>query len=285
MNIAGSAGAAYWSPVARFSRQWHRGVGPTLLRFSSTKAGEWTAARVATLDRLLHNDSGNLRLNGEAWLLDRLGEIRPSVVLDVGANRGDWTQEALVRLPSTVVHAFEPVPDTFELLRQRFGAHPRVALNQLALTSDDGGSLRIWTDSGDGTMSSATAPPGHAGAELLLPSTSGDAYVRSNGIDHIDLLKVDVEGHELSVFEGFRSTLERGAVEVVQFEFTLWAAIARQWLADYYEVLEPLGYQIGKLLPRRIAWKSHSPEDEQFLRANFVAARPATAAARALGLS
>lgn len=239
---------------------------------------------MATVDRLLHNDSGNLRLNGEAWLLDRMREIRPSVVLDVGANRGDWTQEALARLPGVAVHAFEPVPGAFELLRQRFGADPRVALNQLALTNDDGGRLRIWTDGSAGTMSSATAPSGNAGAELLLPSASGDAYVRSSGLHHIDLVKVDVEGHELSVFEGFRATLERGAIDVVQFEFTLWAAIARQWLADYYEVLEPLGYKIGKLLPRRVAWKPYAPEDEQFLRANFVAARPGTAAARVLGL-
>ena len=62
-------------------------------------------------------------------------------------------------------------------------------------------------------------------------------------------------------------------MRVVQFEFTLWATIARTWLADFYDVLAPLGYDVGKVYPSAVEWRSYQPQHELFVRANFVATR------------
>ncbi|MCA1843327.1 MAG: FkbM family methyltransferase, partial [Actinobacteria bacterium] len=141
----------------------------------------------------------------------------------------------------------------------------------------------IWTDDRDGQMSSATAPPGGGGRAIVVPCTTGDDYLSSHSIDHVDLLKVDVEGHEMEVLRGFRGSFDREAVDVVQFEFTLWAAIARRWLADYYDFFSQWDFRIGKLWPRFIRWSDYRPEDEQFLRCNFVAVRVGSDPARVLG--
>jgi FkbM family methyltransferase len=235
--------------------------------------------------RLLNNDSANIRLNGEAWLLAQLGG-RVSTVFDVGANRGAWTQEALRMLPYATLHSFEPIPETYVELFRRLGSSDRVRLNQMALSDQPSGSLQMWTDGRDGQMASATAPPPEGGGRpLVVPCTTGDEYVSARAIDHIDLLKIDVEGHEMEVLRGFRRCFEREAVDVVQFEFTLWAALARRWLADYYDVLSQWGFRIGKLWPRSVRWSDYRPEDEQFLRCNFVAVRPGSPAARILGAS
>ncbi len=43
------------------------------------------------------------------------------------------------------------------------------------------------------------------------------------------------------------------------------------WLADFYELLEPAGFTIGKIYPTRVDWRAYTPRDERFLRANFLA--------------
>ena len=113
---------------------------------------------------------------------------------------------------------------------------------------------------------------------------TGDSFCRRRGIDHIDLLKIDTEGHDLEVLRGFAQMLTSQAIDVVQFEFTLLAIHARVWLGDFYRELAPRGFAIGKLYPTWIEWKDYDPHDEVFLRCNYVAARPGTPQASALGL-
>ena len=65
------------------------------------------------------------RTNGEHWLLERALQAMtgPQVLFDIGANRGDWTAEAL-RLGSPAgsihIHAFEPSRATRAMLAARF---------------------------------------------------------------------------------------------------------------------------------------------------------------------
>lgn len=250
-----------------------------VMRVTGTPFGDRLARYVNVVDRVLNNDSGNSRLNGEAWLLSQLGHAR--TVLDVGANRGTWTREALRMLPDATLHAFEPIPETYMEL-SRCVRSDRVRLNQLALSGRRAATLSMWADCRDGQMSSATAPPEEGARQCVVPCTTGDAYLSSQSIDHVDLLKVDVEGHEMEVLRGFQGAFERQAVDVVQFEFTLWAAVARRWLGDYYDFFSSWDFRIGKLWPRRVGWSEYRPEDEQFLRCNFVAVRLGSDAARIL---
>jgi FkbM family methyltransferase len=230
----------------------------------------------------LHNSSANLRLNGEAWLLSQLSAVS-TTVFDVGANRGDWTREALMSLPNACLHSFEPIPETFAQLESHFGGNVRVHLNNTAL-SNQSKTLRMWVDDRDETMSmsSATASPSGGSREVFVACTTGDDYVNLQGIDHIDVLKIDVEGHEMEVLQGFHDSFGNGAIDLVQFEFTLWAAVARRWLADYYDFFSDLGFRIGKLWPRSVLWKEYAAEDEQFFVSNFVAVRPGSSAAHVL---
>ncbi len=253
-----------------------------VVRRAGTQGGDRLWRRVDALSRLLHNDSSNITINGELWLLSTVG-AGALTVFDVGANAGAWTATALDQIPRGVVHAFEPVPETFHRLEKSLGRNERVRLNQSALTDRASGELRFWTDGRDGTMASATGPPGESGREIVVPCTSGDAYMESHQVEHIDFLKIDVEGHEMHVLNGFKLALASGAVDLVQFEFTLWAAVARRWLADYYEFFGDLDFAVGKLWPRSVRWKAYEPEDEEFLRCNFVAVRRSSVPAHLLG--
>src|ERR687886_334053 len=73
--------------------------------------------------------ANNPRTNGEYVLLERLlGSLRKTgsnnriVLLDIGANIGNWTRNVLevaswLGISDIEVHAFEPVPSTFETLK------------------------------------------------------------------------------------------------------------------------------------------------------------------------
>lgn len=100
---------------------------------------------------------------------------------------------------------------------------------------------------------------------------TGDRYLSERGVEVVDFLKVDAEGADLRVLKGFADAIRTGRVGAIQFEFTLWAAIARTWLADFYDFLEPAGYRLGKIYPNRVEWRAHRPEDEIFVRANYLA--------------
>jgi FkbM family methyltransferase len=139
-----------------------------------------------------------------AWL--RAGDI----VVDAGANIGTFAATSALHVgPMGRVLAFEPHPETFSALMRtiQLNSHLKVDCHDTAL-SDRSGSARISNigrkddcnhlveEFGDGHDVSVTKL-----AELMA---------REN-LSRIDLLKIDVEGHELSVLKGLEPFEEKVA--------------------------------------------------------------------------
>ena len=104
-----------------------------------------------------------------------------------------------------------------------------------------------------------------------------DDYCALAGIEKIDFLKIDAEGHDHLVLTGARTLLERGAIEIIQFEYNYRWIGARRYLKDVFDDLGPLGYEIGKVTPRGIEWyPSWSAELETFREGNYLAVRSAS---------
>ena len=75
-----------------------------------------------------------------------------------------------------------------------------------------------------------------------------DDVCREFGVDRIDFLKVDAEGSDLDVLRGAEALLgER--IGVIQFEFGGTSIDANQTLRDFFDLLEPAGYRVHRLLP------------------------------------
>ncbi len=252
------------------ARKFKRAVFRACASSATTTWGAKAANVASTLDRAFRNDSDNSESNGERRLLQLLAPTEPRTVLDVGANSGDWTAQVLDVLPSAHVHAFEPVAEPHRQLLERFRGDSRVEAHLVALTSAGRPSLQMY-EASHSTLSSAVARPGLNAAGFTVEAMTGDTYLSGTGLGHVDLLKIDVEGHDLEVLQGFQETLSRRDIGVVQFEFTAWAAIAQVWLADFYDALGAHGYSVGKLYPRGVVWRAYRPQDEVFHRCNFVA--------------
>lgn len=237
------------------------------------------------------------RTNGEDRALRRWAEwhrVRrmrdggsPAMVFDVGANVGDFAARVAGLLPDAAIHCFEPGPDAFARLAQRFAGSTRVTINQAAVAERDGtATLYDYADA-----------PGSAHASLLAetfrdiyPATAKgatvatltlDGYAASGGIARIDYLKIDVEGAERGVLEGARGLLGEGRVDRVQFEFNAHAALTGLTLLALSRLLA--GYDLYRvvangLVPAMTPTVRYNTRIEVFKYANFVAVRRGLAA-------
>ena len=135
-------------------------------------------------------------------------------VLDVGANRGQFTMMCRIALPGVPVVAFEPIPDEAAIHRRIHGRIPHVTLIECALGETTGRATLHLSKSAD---SSSLLPIGQRQIELFQDTIEvGTIEVPVSRLDDLSacwpqrtkqLLKLDVQGFELNVLRGAVGTL------------------------------------------------------------------------------
>jgi FkbM family methyltransferase len=127
-------------------------------------------------------------------------------VIDVGANVGHYTAK-LSRLAGRTgrVLALEPVPKTFELLTQnsRLFPYANVTLLNVAAT-DTPAALGMEVPGGEAGAYLARVTDKETGLTILGMPVDSLALPRK-----VALVKIDAEGHELSVLRGMEMLLRR----------------------------------------------------------------------------
>jgi FkbM family methyltransferase len=140
---------------------------------------------------------------------------RPDLVIDVGAYKGEWTQQALPFFPAARFLMAEAQPAKEEILRAvRDGATGRVAY-EIALL---GAAPRPAVDFYLGEEGSTLYPEQTAATMSLarLPMTTLDDLVRRKGVSGRVFLKMDVQGAELDVLAGAPAVLARTDVVLLE---------------------------------------------------------------------
>lgn len=138
--------------------------------------------------------------------------LRPgAVAIDVGANVGWHTLlMAAMVTPTGRVYAFEPNPTIRERLAAALRANSltHVDVDPRALSHYEGRSSFVAPAAGsvwDGTGHLLGDPSDTA---VCVECTTLDAFAKAQGFQRLDLIKIDVEGWELSVLRGGREALE-----------------------------------------------------------------------------
>jgi FkbM family methyltransferase len=144
------------------------------------------------------------KLDRELPLARRL--VRPgSIVADVGANSGLYAY-AFGR--SSAVEAFEPLPEPARMLHALATTLPRIRVHQVALSRRSGtATLYVPRGHDDRPISELArfTPVEGPHDTAVVPIRTLDEYTLGN----LGLIKIDVEGHELSVVEGAHETIAR----------------------------------------------------------------------------
>ncbi|MGE4070515.1 MAG: FkbM family methyltransferase [Lysobacterales bacterium] len=130
---------------------------------------------------------------------------RGGVILDVGANIGFYTLVFSTR-QDVRVHALEPSPIALPWLRENLQINglQDLPVHEFVLSGEDG-TVSFSLDHRT-TAASHVAAPGEPG--IVLPARSLDSLVHEGRIPPPDVIKFDVEGHELRIFEGMTELIQ-----------------------------------------------------------------------------
>jgi FkbM family methyltransferase len=147
-----------------------------------------------------------------------------TTLFDVGANDGDTASEMLKAFAGAKIYSFEPHPTTFMKLRERFSANPRIQTVEVALSSNAGSAEMIAYDELSKLNTLLPDAPGAKrfgfhGRTVSVKTSTLDAFCAQNGIEQIDLLKIDTEGYDLVVLEGGCALLARRAISFIYVEY------------------------------------------------------------------
>jgi FkbM family methyltransferase len=173
------------------------------------------------------------------------------VVFDVGANSGIYSLAALAIQPDATVHAFEPTPEIAARLREtaKVNGLDRLYVHEVAVSRDNGlATLRrcrgeLGTNEG---MNFISQDIGDSGAERVQ-TVCLDQFCQDHSIDHVDLLKLDIQGHEHAALKGAEHLLRTGRVGIIFMELN-WARNAGATCAatESIHLLEQAGYRFSR---------------------------------------
>jgi hypothetical protein len=129
----------------------------------------------------------------------------------------------------------------------------KVGLHRLAMSNRAGTAVFHSVGENKG-RNSLYEIAGESRSEGSVELKTLDAFAAEQGLDRIDLVKVDTEGHDFFVIQGAGRLLEEGRIRALQFEYTWRWILSRTYLRDVFEFLAGKPYALGKITPEGIEY-------------------------------
>jgi FkbM family methyltransferase len=145
-----------------------------------------------------------------------------STVLDVGAYHGEWCEPVADRYEVTI-HAFEPNTRARRVFAERLGERPDVHLHPYGLGGADATATLGLAGPGS-TFHGHEAPFGTEVVEIRDVVGVLDEL----GLDHVDLMKVNIEGSEYELFDRLVETGWLSRIRLVSVQFHEWVPAAHR---------------------------------------------------------
>jgi FkbM family methyltransferase len=221
--------------------------------------------------RWAENCNFDIATNGERTLLSKLQGTDIRTVFDVGANIGDWAAQARTCFPDASIHCFEIVPTIAEELRRRIQGDKGIIVNAFGLGEAARDCIVNFFPDVTTLSSQLEYPHQIPSIKVTGQLRTGDGYLRDTGIHQVDFLKIDVEGVEGTVLEGFGQTIQEHRISIIQFEYGTANILARFLLRDAYDFLVQRGYVLGKVYPRGVEFRPYDFQAEDFVLSNYLA--------------
>jgi len=199
------------------------------------------------------------------------------IIFDIGANRGDITHLYLQLFPQATIHAFEPTPVLFNLLYNRNQTDYRVVCNQLAIANFERLSNFNINSSLDTNSLKKVDPVAEEiwGKNLLdlqdtieVNVTTIDNYCKMNSINHIDIVKLDIQGSDFDALDGASNLLKDQNISLVYVEIIITDTyVGQRKLHEYLELMDGFGYLLFNIYIPKI-------RQQQIAQADFLFVTP-----------
>jgi FkbM family methyltransferase len=204
------------------------------------------------LERRSRDRLGGRDLHGDIDIV--LGRRPGYRLLDLGANQRQTVRHFLRDFRNPEIISFEPARRNVEILRRRYGSHPRVRLVAAAVGETDGeAELRVYEQSQMNSL--LPLEPGErgrqVGANLPVLETERvkvvalDTFAAANGLEHIDLLKMDCQGAEMTILRGAHRLLAERRITCICLEVMFQPLyVSQASLEEYRAFLERYGFAL-----------------------------------------
>ncbi len=213
------------------------------------------------------SNHGPLDKTGERHLLKTLKRFDIQMALDIGANRGNYSNLLINELNCKVV-AFEPIEHFCNDLINIKSRHPgNFEFFPIAL-SDEDGKKQIFFSAGEGEI--ATLENSNLELRFVANKNTEEKTIQTRKLDsvvttcsdlfnRIDFIKIDVEGHEIAVIRGAKDTIRRFKPKFIQLEFNIYNLMSGVSILKISKLLPD--YKLFQLLPGNAGLAARDPYD------------------------
>jgi FkbM family methyltransferase len=184
--------------------------------------------------------------------------IENPVILDAGAADGADTIRFAKIFPSASIYAFEPVSMNYEILKQQVSKYRNVKTFKMALADYNGESEMNISENATqsdsvASSSSLLEPQEHLkihphitfNKKEVVSTITLDSWAKKEGIDHIDVLWLDMQGMEYKVLKSSVEIIK--TVQVIYTEVSLMEMYKDSILyKDYKKWLKSIGFEVVK---------------------------------------
>jgi FkbM family methyltransferase len=231
-----------------------------------------------SLNRLYENRNHDIYSNGELTILKKISKLNPQVIIDGGANIGDYSLLVNQTNPSCKIFSFEPVDSTFKKLTENTKDLDNIILVRKGLFSENcQKEIYLFNSNAHSSIYNLERLDYESKQKLIIELVRGDDFMKENEIDTIDFLKLDIEGAEYDALTGFGNSIKNGKIKAIQFEYGYINISTKKLLIDYYNFFESNDYVVGKIFPKIVEFRKYEFKHEDFIGPNFIAVRKSEA--------
>lgn len=193
------------------------------------------------------------------FLMSPGGNVPALNVIEVGGNTGLWAAAFWNVFGESVkgYEAFEPMPANVAAFNARPEYAGKVNLHELCVGADKGEVEIHFHDELTTTASVAVKHMKFGSAEVKndrsrkVPQIRLDDMIEAWGWQHVDLVKIDVEGYEWSVLQGLSRAMAAGKVDSIFLEFGMHQAVQGQTFKQFFDLLTGHGFTLYKQITGR----------------------------------
>ena len=199
--------------------------------------------------------------------------IKIEKIFDIGANIGLYSEELRKYFPESRIYAFEPSSASSIKFQERFMDDEKIFLVRSAVGKSNGESVLYSDYESSGLASLTSRRLDHFGIKFenseRISILTLDQWCQEN---HVlpDLIKIDVEGHELDVLEGAQNLIRE--VSLIQFEFGGCNIDTRTFFQDFFYFFKNINFDLYRITPNGLQKiTKYAEEDEYFVTTNYLA--------------
>lgn len=153
-----------------------------------------------------------------------------SVVVDVGGYEGQWSSDIFAKYQCNI-HIFEPVKSFFEKIKERFNKNDKIKTYNIGLSNKNNKlSISLLEDS------SSLFKQDTKNEHIEIADASN--FFKENNIEHMDLIKINIEGGEYDLLENLIETGYISKIKNIQVQFHDFVPDAKERMLKIQKRLE-----------------------------------------------